>query len=297
MIVLLAGASGWLGRQTLQSLRSHGAEVRAILRGGASHQAATQLQDAGAVIVDASLANDSSLARAAEGVDVIVSTLSGGPDVIVDGQAALARAGRDAGAARIFTSDFSVRFDGVDTSTHLFLGWREQARLAIADTGLPQVRTLNGAFMEMLAQDFFGLVDWQDRSVKFWGDADQSYDFTLTSDVARYVAAAALDSTLEAGNFEIVGDTASPRSIAALLSATTGKPFALRALGGLADLDAEIARRQAAHPNDPRPWAGLQYHRLMANGSGKLNAPQNARYAAIAPSSIKHWLETRGSIA
>lgn len=55
-------------------------------------------------------------------------------------------------------------------------------------------------------------------------------------------------------------------------------------------LDAEIARRKAAAPSDPTGWAGLQYHRLMARGSGLLNSPQNARYPAIEPQTIRGFM-------
>ncbi len=295
--VLVAGASGWLGGQIAARLIDSGARVRLMLRGGTAHpkaDALSSLTRAGATIVAADVSEPTSLAGAVSGVDTIVSALQGGPDLIVEGQARLARAGTKAGVRRFFASDYSVRFDGVTEAEHLFLGWRTRARTAIAATGIAQFNPLNGAFMEMLAQPFFGLVDWDARAVKFWGDADQDYDFTNTGDVAAFVAAAALDASLQPGDFEIVGDTLSPRVLADALSETTGHAFALAPLGDLAALDAEIARRQSKSPQDPTPWAGLQYHRLMANGSGKLRHPQNARYGAIAPIKVKPWLALQG---
>lgn len=298
--VLVAGASGWLGRQIAAQLISRGARVRLMLRGGAAHPKASELASltrAGAAIVDADVSAPESLAAAVAGVDVIVSALQGGPDVIVEGQKRLADAGRAAGVRRIFASDYSVRFDGITEAEHLFLGWRARAREAIAATGLTQVNPLNGAFMEMLAQPFFGLVDWKARTVSVWGDPDQPYDFTTTADVAAYVAAASLEDALPAGDFEIVGDTVSPRALIHILGEITGSPFQLVSLGDLAALDAEIARRQASSPHDPTPWAGLQYHRLMANGAGKLRAPQNARYGDIAPTTVRQWLSAQTETA
>ncbi|MBI1251117.1 MAG: NAD(P)H-binding protein [Alphaproteobacteria bacterium] len=294
--VLVAGASGWLGRQIAEQLIARGARVRLMLRGGAGHLKAAELASLtanGAVIVDADVGVPESLPAAAAGVDAIVSALQGGPDVIVDGQARLAAIGRAAGAQRFVASDYSVRFDGVTEAEHLFLGWRTRARAAIAASGIAQINPLNGAFTEMLAQPFFGLVDWRKRAVTYWGDADQPYDFTTTADTAAYVAAAAVDEALPAGELEIAGDTQSPRALTALLGDVTGRSFDLVSLGNLAALDAEIARRQAASPHDPTPWAGLQYHRLMASGAGKLRAPQNARFGDITPMTVKQWLCTR----
>jgi uncharacterized protein YbjT (DUF2867 family) len=292
--VLLVGASGWLGQQVLSALQRVGADVHVLLRGGAAHPKAAAL---GAPVVAGDLADVASVMSATEGVHTIVSTVQGGPDLIVDGQAALARAAQRNGVKRMFTSDYSVRFDGVTEAEHLFLGWRARARIAIAAAGVPQINPLNGAFMEMLAQPFFGLVDWTRKAVTFWGDANQPYQFTRTGDVAAYVAAAALDHDLPMGPFEVVGDTASPRELALLLEETTGTAFSLAALGDLAALSDEIARRQASSPQDPTPWAGLQYHRLMASGTGMLSAPQNARYPDISAITIRQWLQTRTEAA
>ncbi len=298
--VLVAGASGWLGRQIAAALLARGAGVRLMLRGGARHPKASDLAsltERGAEIIDADVSASDGLPAAVDDVASIVSALQGGPDVIVDGQARLAAAGRAAGVRRFFASDYSVRFDGVTEAQHLFLGWRARAQAAIAASGVAPVSTLNGAFMDMLAQPFFGLVDWQARAVAHWGDADQVYDFTTTADVAAYTAAAALDERSPPGDFEIVGDRISPRALAALLGQKTGRAFELVTLGDLQALDAEIARRQVGSPHDPTPWAGLQYHRLMASGAGKLRAPQNARFGDITPTTIRQWLDTRTEAA
>lgn len=295
--ILLVGAGGWLGQQVLVELRRAGAGVRVLLRGGENHPKASRLTAAGGEVIAGDLADPNSLLRATQHVRTIISTVQGGPDVIIEGQAALAHAGKQNGAARIFTSDYSVRLDGVTESEHLFLGWRARARAAVAVSGLAQVNPLNGAFMEMLTQAFFGLIDWKSRAVTYWGDPDQLYQFTTTGDVAAYVAAAALDPNLAHGAFEIVGDTASPRMLAALAQEATGAPFELKSLGDLAALDAEIARRTALAPTDPSTWAGLQYHRLMANGAGWLHSPQNMRFGGIQPVSIRQWLAAREETA
>jgi uncharacterized protein YbjT (DUF2867 family) len=292
-LILIVGAGGWLGRQVLAELCRAGVPARALLRGGKAHPKAADIAALGGEIVAGDLADEASLRRATEGVHTIISTVQGGPDIVVGGQVALAAAGGRNGAARIFTSDYAVRFDGITEAEHLFLGWRARANAAIAGAGLSQVNPLNGAFMEMLAQPFFGLVDWGHRAVTFWGDPDQPYQFTLTENVAAYVAAAAQDRDLADGAFEIVGDTASPRKLAALASETSGADFALTCLGSLEALDAEIARRKGASPSDPTRWVGLQYHRLMANGAGFLHAPQNARYPDITPRPIRNFMSTR----
>jgi uncharacterized protein YbjT (DUF2867 family) len=267
--ILLVGAAGWLGGQILDALVARGGDVRVLLRGGDDHPKAKAIQGK-AEIIAGDLNDAASLDAATRGVQTIVSAVQGGPDVIIAGQVALAKAGLNNGATRILPSDFSVALNGVSPERHLFLGWRAEADRQIAALGLAQINVLNGAFMEMLLQPFFGLLDVENGVVAYWGDADQLYDFTATPDVAAAVAAVALDEGVKPGAFMIAGDTKSPRELSALASSVYGRPFALKANGSLADLDAEIARRQAQDPQDPMAWAGLQYHRLMATGEGKL---------------------------
>ena len=291
--MLIAGATGMMGRKIAAALLSRGAKPRLMVRGGAANPKAADLQPLvaqGAVVVDADVANPESLAQAVDGVDVIVSALQGGPDVIVDGQRALAEAGLKAGVARMFPSDFSVDFRRIADEEHIFLGWRRQGDAAIAAVGLPQTNTFTGAFTDMLWQPFLGLIDWEKNHVAYWGDADQPYDFTTTDDTAAYVAAAALDPTAPDGGFEVIGETASPRQLAEIASGVTGRAFALHSLGSLDDLDAEIARRQQAAPADPMAWAGMQYHRTMATGRGKIQTPMNARYPDVQPERIGAFL-------
>lgn len=291
--VLVAGATGWLGQQIAAELLNRGAHVRLMARGGSAHPKAQELAALiarGAALVDADVGAPDTLSAAVRGVDVIVSALQGGPDVVIDGQAALAAAGLRAGARRMFPSDYAVDFRGIADRDHLLFAWRKAGDAAIAATGLPQTNMFNGAFTEMLLQPFFGLMNVDAAEVAFWGDADQSYDFTATADAARYVAAAALDPATPQGPVQIAGDTLSPRQLAETASSAFGKPFKLNRLGGLDDLNAEITRRQATAPNDPMAWAGLQYHRAMASGIWKLRALDNARYPDIQPMTVHAYL-------
>ncbi|MGQ0764216.1 MAG: NmrA family NAD(P)-binding protein [Gemmatimonadota bacterium] len=296
--ILIAGASGWIGQKVAKALQSRGVSPRLMMRGGAKHPKAAELSSlvaAGAEIVDADVTKESSLSRAMAGIEIIISTVQGGSEVIIEGQLALAAAGKAAGARRIFPSDFCVDHRALSDDEHLLLGWRRHADAAIREIGLPQTNTLNGAFTDLLMADlrddpFFGLVGWESQVVAFWGDADQPYDFTSTDDAAEYVAAAALDRNAPNGGFQIAGDVASPRRLSAIIGALEGRPFALRQLGTLDDLDFEIARRQAAEPHNPIAWGGLQFHRAMASGRGKLRKLDNGRYPEIVPTSIERFL-------
>ena len=194
------------------------------------------------------------------------------------------------GAERIFPSDFVADVSAIPVEDHLFLGWRKLGQAAIAETGLAQTNTYNGAFTEMLRQPFFGLVDWENARVTHWGAADQPYDFTTTDDTAAYVAAAAVSEKPIDGPFRVAGDTKTPAEIAAIASAVAGRPFNLVPLGDITTLRAKIDELCAASPENPYAWVGLQYHLAMASGAGKLTGPANAGFPLIEPVSVEAFL-------
>jgi uncharacterized protein YbjT (DUF2867 family) len=274
--ILVAGANGWLGQKVAQALVARGARPRLMMRGGTEHKSAVAVLDAlggSADIVSADLGNAASLANVVEGVDAIASVVQGGPDVIIDGQVALANAAKAAGVKRIFPSDFSMRLDNYTVDEHVFLGLRVEADRQIAALGLPQTNVTNGAFTEMLDQPFFGLLDKAANEVRYWGSFDQPYQFTHTDDVAATVAAAVLDPETPEGPLEIASDTLSPAQLAEVASRVFDRAFTPVLLGSLEALDAEIEARRSGS-NNPGDYAGLQYNRMMANGRGTLLNPR-----------------------
>ncbi len=135
--VLLAGATGMLGsRVAYHLLEQPDAHVRLLARDARAKRAQLEpLLKRGAEIMDGDLADQEALNRATEGVDVIVSAVQGGPDVIIDGQVALAEAGKRNGARRILPSDYALDLFSATPGEHLMFDlrlnlWRPAARCA-----------------------------------------------------------------------------------------------------------------------------------------------------------------------
>lgn len=109
--VFLAGATGRLGRRIARHpLDRPDARLRLPVRGGDAGKrvALDPLPARGAEIIEGDLADRASLGRATRGVDVIVSAVRGGPEVIVAGQVAPAETGRRNGVRRILPSDHAL---------------------------------------------------------------------------------------------------------------------------------------------------------------------------------------------
>src|SRR4051794_14752319 len=137
--VLVTGATGYVGRRLVPALIAAGHEVRALAR----DPAATTLP-AGSEAVQGDLTDPASLARAVEGVDVVVHLAAvtadrkpppGGYDAVnAVGTEALASAAAGAGV-RAF-----VQLGGIDTGRGTpgpYLAGRRRGEAAVAQSGVP----------------------------------------------------------------------------------------------------------------------------------------------------------------
>jgi len=276
--------------------RGGGATVRVTHRKDSKPDVVEKLRAAGAELVVADLSDEASLARACEGVDVVVCSVLGLRDTIVDGQTRLLRAAEKAGVARMIPSDYSLDFfktpDGGNRNSDL----RREFSRALDASSVRGTSVLCGAFMDLLA---FGAIgpDAKTGVFRVFGDGEQPWDFTATDDVAKYVATAARDA--EAPRVvRVAGDARSPRELAVIFEEVRGMPVKIESAGSLEDLDATIARLRAADEASTSTfpvWQQLQYLRDMASGRGKLSPLDNDRYPSVRPVGVREFLRARAA--
>ena len=272
--LLLAGATGMLGgRIAAHLLDQPDARLRLLVR-AASDAKLKPLIDRGAEVIEGDLSDLASLDRATTGVDVIVSAVQGGPDVIVDGQVALAEAGKRNGVRRILPSDFALDLFKATPGEHAAFDMRATADLRIAATGLEQVNILQGAFMEMFLPGR-GAIDLEAGTIGFFGDGNSPIELTSVEDTARMVARVALDRSVPPGKFAFAGDRISFRQAGDIVAAVTGKQINAIHYGAEADLRGAMA---AAGPEKRVMLAYLLY---MTNGQTALSHLQNDRYPEL----------------
>ena len=277
--VLLAGASGMLGSRIAHHLvHGHEANVRLMLRDASSgSDEIDALKKRGAEIVEADLKDTEALDRATKGVDVIVSAVQGGPDVIVDGQVALAKAGQQNGARRILPSDYGLDLFKSTTGEHAAFDMRAEADRQIAALGLQQVNVLQGAFMEMFGPGM-GTIDLDKGTVSFWGDGTQIIQCTRVEDTAAMIADAALDKGISAGKFAFAGDSISILGAAKAIEAQTGRTLTPKSYGSEADLRSAHAK---ALKDDPQKAVMFAYMLYMLTGQTALTDLQSHRYSDV----------------
>ncbi len=258
------------------------ARVRLLVRGGDATQkraALDLLLTRGAEIIEGDLADQTSLDRAMQGVDVIVSAVQGGPDVIIDGQVALAEAGRRNGVRRILPSDYALDLFKATPGEHLMFDMRRAADEKIAAAGIEHVHVLQGAFMAMFGPGM-GTIDYDAGVVTFWGGGTQPIEVTSVEDTARMVARVALDRTVPSGKFAFAGDHISILGAAQVIEAQTGRRFERRSNGSEAELRAALAEAAKDTSNPSKPVM-LAYQLYMLTGQTALTHLQNSRYPGL----------------
>ncbi len=280
--VLIAGATGMLGGRIAHHLLSRpGVSLRvftraATLADSAKKERLRALEAQGATLVFGDLADSDSLQRATEGVDVVVSAVQGGRDVIVDGQLALARAAHEQGAWRIIPSDFALDLFAATPGEHPAFDLRREAGQAIAELGIEHVHILNGAFLDGMVDMGF---DHTARQVNFWGTGDEIFEATTVEDTAQFTARAAIDHDLNSGPFPIVGDRVSANTMTDVVERVTGQHYTRRSNGGVDDLRATLV--DARDRGDVMSQTYAAYLLYMTSGQTRVSDPQNSRYPEI----------------
>jgi len=240
--VLVAGATGMLGNRIATHLLDQSdVTVRLLLRDAvpadpAKAQGVDALVGRGAIVVIGDVADPPSLDAASAGVDVVISALQGGPDIIVDGQIALAQAAARNGARRFLPSDFAIDLFAAPEGAPQF-NMRRRADREIDALPLQVVHVLNGAFMDlMLDPATAGLIDLTKGTVMLWGTGDEAFDLTTVEDTARFTAKLATDPADLSGVRYLSGARASFNEIIAQTERLTGTTLTRTVLGTAEDL-------------------------------------------------------------
>ncbi|RYY41706.1 MAG: NAD-dependent epimerase/dehydratase family protein [Chitinophagaceae bacterium] len=286
--VIVAGATGHLGRRIVQHLLQRGAQVRALVRKG-THAAHPEL--AGATIFEVDYTRADSLIHACTGGNCIVSALSGLEDVIVAAQTRLLEAAVRTGVPRFIPSDYCIDYRGLQSGTNRNLDLRRRFAQRIDAAPIRATGILNGMFSDLLTGQA-PLVLRKQHRILYWGDATQPLDFTTMDDTAAYTAAAALDESAPR-YLQIAGDVLTIEGLRRAAEAATGEPFRRLRAGGLGVLKGMIATTKFLMPARKEvfpPWQGMQYLRDMLSGEAKLHELQNDRYSDLRWKSVQEVL-------
>lgn len=289
--IVVAGATGHLGILIIKELLARHAHVKALVRRDTPLAKTAPLEKAGAVVIPVDYQNTVTLTEALRDAQCVVSALSGLRDVIVETQADLLKAALNAGVPRFIPSDYCIDYNKLPEGSNRNLDLRREFAAIIDNTPIHATSILNGMFTDLLKGQAPLILPKLSRVI-YWGDADQSMDFTTMANTAAFTAAAALDS--QGPRFlRIAGEVATIQDLQRAASQAYGKVFRLWRIGGLGFLATMIHIMRTIAPARDEvfpPWQGMQYLHDMLSGLPKLEPLDNARYPEIKWTRIREVL-------
>ena len=278
-LVVIAGATGDLGGRVVRELFNLKAPVRAIVRVETSESKLKVRRDFGCEVVKVDYANHKGLVDALKGASVVLSTLAGLRDVIVDTQSKILKAAVEAGVPRFIPSDFSADFTKIPEGENRNLNLRMEFLKIAEKADIKLTSILNGGFMDMLTGVAPFILFKMDR-ILCWGSPDQLTDWTTIDDTAKYTAFAAIDEATPRF-LKIAGSEISAKSLANVMTEITGRKHKILRPGGLGMFKRLIQITKFFVPGSNElypPWQGMQYMHNMYSGITKFERLDNDRY-------------------
>ena len=293
--VLIIGVTGMLGNQIASAILDKGEmTVKALVRSNNSKQDKLKpLQERGMTLVEGDLLSLPSLLKACEGVDAIVSAVSGSEEMAVTEQLNLIEAAAAKKVRRMIPSDYSVDYRKLDWGDNYNLDMRKKVFSALESSQIDYTLILNGCFTEVLFGSFLNVFDLTAGTLNYWGDGNTPFDTTTTNDTAKFIAEAIADPTMANKALQIAGDIITMKQLLETYQNVTGKTLIANQLGSVEELTAWIEKTKAV-ANSPYEYLPQQYLFTMVSGKGKLDNIANSQYPQIAVSSVGEYIRQAG---
>ena len=231
-MVLIAGSTGFVGREICRKLRARGLPVRGLVRSSSDPAVVAQLQALGVETVVGDVKDAGSLDTACRGADTVISTVTatrsraaGDSLEATDhqGQLSLVDAARSAGVRRFVFVSVAGGIGGEDALTVA----KRSAEARIRESGMTYTILRPSCFMEVWLGPHLGF-DAANATARVYGAGENPISFISLADVAEF-AVRALDSpAAENAVIELGGPEAlSPHQVIRIFEDVGGRSFAV----------------------------------------------------------------------
>lgn len=264
-MILVAGATGFLGGEICRRLTSAGRPVRALVRKTSDPATVAGLRALGAEIVEGDLRDPASLASACRGATAAVSTVTitrtrqpGDSLAATDerGQLALVDAAEAAGVEKFVFVSFSGGVGGEDALTHA----KRTVEQRLARSRMRWTVLRPTCFMEVWLGPALGF-DYPNARATIYGSGRNKMSWISLGDVAAFAVAALDNPAADNRTIELGGPAAlSPLEVVDIFEEIGGKPFEVQ------HVPEEALRAQAAAASDPMERAFATLMLGYANG-------------------------------
>jgi uncharacterized protein YbjT (DUF2867 family) len=231
-MILIAGATGFLGGEICRRLVEGGESVRGLVRSTSDPATVNRLRTLGVETVLGDVRDRKSLDTACQGVQTVVSTVtttrSRQPGDSIEatdeaGQLTLVDAARVAGVERFVFVSYSGNLDDDGPLTHA----KRTVESRLRESGMSYAILRPSYFMEVWLSPHLGF-DFRARKATVYGSGDRRISFISLGDVAEFAVRAVQDGNL-AGAIELGGPNAvSPLEAVRIFEEVGGAPFELQ---------------------------------------------------------------------
>lgn len=230
---LVAGATGFLGREICRQLTSQGRPTRALVRSTSDPDTIAQLRQWGVELIEGDLKDPQSLEPACRGASTVISTVtatrSRQPGDTIEatdrlGQLNLVDAARDAGVMRYVYVSLSGQINSDDPLTRAKRAVEERVR-ASAMTYTILRPTF---FMEVWLGPALGF-DYPNGKVTVYGSGEHPISWISLADVAAFAVHSLENPATENAIIELGGPNAlSPREVVRIFEEISGRSFEIQ---------------------------------------------------------------------
>jgi NADH dehydrogenase len=208
-MVLVVGATGFVGSGVVRMLTAGGTPVRALVRPSSDPSKRALLESAGAELCDGDLKVPASLRRACESGTTVISTASatisrGGGDSLAtvdhEGQLSLVEAARRANVRQFIYVSFSGNID----EPFPLRDAKRAVEQRLKDSGMIYTIVRPSIFMEVWLTPIVGFNPSSGR-VRIYGTGDRPISMIAVPDVSAYVAGCVNNPATENQTIELGG--------------------------------------------------------------------------------------------
>ena len=256
-MILVAGATGFLGREICRRLTAEGRKVRGLVRASSEAEVTAHLKAMGVELVKGDLRDRASLDIACRGADAVITTAtttrSRQPGDSIEatdqeGQNNLVAAAKAEGVRRFVFVSYSKHMDDDGPLTRA----KRSVEQSIRESGMRYTILRPTYFMEMWLSPSLGF-DYSNAKATIYGSGNNKVSWVSLADVAQ-VAVRALDDDGPDTAVELGGPEAlTPVEVVKIFEETSGKPFSLEHVPE----DALRAQRAAATDSLQQAFATL----------------------------------------
>ena len=251
-------------------------------------------------------ASESQIRETVTGAYCIVSCLQGLEDVLVGVQSMLLKCAIQAKVRRFIPSDYAADFTkepqgwnrnfDIHRQFHVVASKMIREQHAEEDYKIEFTAIMQGAFMEMVVEKDFRLIDWENHMITYIGDDDNLMDLTTWDNTAEFTARVATDPNPTPSHLTISGDQVSAKDIQRIASEVAGVPFGIKkslSTWFLWTLITIIKTLIPGKKGDTLPlWQKLMYGYSMAKGRCFNTFTDNHIYKDIKWTSVHSILES-----